>query len=452
MSFEVNFDGIVGPTHNYSGLAYGNVASMQNMKTESNPRAAALQGLDKMWNFVELGMPQGFFPPQERPNLQTLVKLGYQGIDAELIRKVQAINPEIFYIISSASSMWAANAATVTPSTDSVDDTVHFTAANLVTKFHRALETPMTEKLLKLIFNEPRFFTHHSPLPSHLNFSDEGAANHSRICNNHSEKGVHLFVYGRTALKPNMYLPKQFPARQTFEASQSIARLHGLSKDTTIFIQQNPRVIDAGVFHNDVISVGNQNVLFFHEFAFIENELALEEIQAKVRKTCMTNMVFIKVKESQVPLTDAISSYLFNSQLVTLPDNSMALFAPMECKTTPSVFNFLENMIKDPSNPISKVSYIDIRESMRNGGGPACLRLRVVLNEKELAAVNPNFLLTEKLYKKLKGWINKHYRESLHLFDLFDPKLHEESCNTLDELTQMLNMGAIYEFQTGPQS
>jgi succinylarginine dihydrolase len=425
---------------------------MQNMKTESNPRAAALQGLEKMWNFVELGMPQGFFPPQERPHLPTLLKLGYRGVDAEIIRKIQPINPEIFYIISSASSMWAANAATVTPSTDSGNETVNFTAANLVTKFHRTIETPMTEKLLKLIFNDPRFFTHHSPLPIHTNFSDEGAANHNRFCNNHSERGVHLFVYGRTALKPNIFLPTKYPARQTFEASQSIARLHGLSKDSTVFVQQNPKVIDAGVFHNDVISVGNQNVLLFHELAFIESDFALEEIQTKVMKTCMTNMVLIKVKESQVPLTDAISSYLFNSQLVTLPDKSMALFAPLECKTTPSVFNYLEEMVKDPANPILKVSYIDIRESMRNGGGPACLRLRVILNEKEYAAVNPNFLLTEKLYIKLKDWINKHYRESLHLHDLFDPKLHAESCNALDELAQMLNMGAIYEFQTGPQT
>ncbi len=450
-SFEVNFDGIVGPTHNYSGLAYGNVASIQNKQTESNPRAAALQGLEKMWSFVELGIPQGFFLPQERPNIQILKKLGYRGTDAEILQKVHQVNPEIFYLICSASSMWAANSATVVPSTDTLDGHVNFTVANLVTKFHREIETPMTDKLLKIIFSEPRHFTHHSPLPCNQNFSDEGAANHTRFSSNHAGSGVHLFVYGRNALKPNIYLPKLYPARQTFEASQAIARLNGLSKDVTIFVQQNPRAVDAGVFHNDVIAVGNQNVLFFHEFAFVENETALEEIHSKVRNICMTNMVFIKVKESQVPLIDAISSYLFNSQLLTLPDNSMALFAPMECKTTPSVFKFLEDMIKDPVNPILQVHYINIRESMRNGGGPACLRLRVVLGEDELAAVNPNFLLNERLYKKLKEWINKHYRDRLHLNDLFDPKLHIESCDALDALTQMLNTGAIYEFQTGPQ-
>ena len=28
MAYEVNFDGLVGPTHNYAGLSYGNVASL----------------------------------------------------------------------------------------------------------------------------------------------------------------------------------------------------------------------------------------------------------------------------------------------------------------------------------------------------------------------------------------------------------------------------------------
>ncbi len=447
MNLEVNFDGIVGPTHNYSGLSYGNVASLKNKQSESNPRLAALQGLEKMWNFVNLGLPQGIIPPQERPHLPTLRQLGYQGSDAEIIRKVHQHNPDLFNAISSASSMWVANAATIAPSVDNEDNHVHFTAANLVSKFHRSIETSMTHKILNTIFSDPKHFTHHSPLPSVQNFGDEGAANHTRFCSEHSGPGVHLFVYGRCAFKPNIYFPKQFPARQTLEASEAVARLNGISNDASVFVQQNPRVIDAGAFHNDVVAVGNGNVLFFHEFAFVENEIALEEIKSKVANVSSTEMNFIKVLDSQVPLADAISSYVFNSQLITLPDGSMALFAPSESQETPSVFRFLEQMVQDPSNPISQVHYVNIRESMRNGGGPACLRLRVVLNEQQLKATNPNFLLTEPLYNKLKAWITKHYRDRLHVHDLFDPKLLIESRNALDELTQILNTGLLYEFQ-----
>ncbi|MGA8031441.1 MAG: N-succinylarginine dihydrolase, partial [Casimicrobiaceae bacterium] len=44
----MNFDGIPGPTHNYSGLAQGNLAAERNAQQVSNPREAALQGLEKM--------------------------------------------------------------------------------------------------------------------------------------------------------------------------------------------------------------------------------------------------------------------------------------------------------------------------------------------------------------------------------------------------------------------
>lgn len=447
MSVEINFDGIVGPTHNYSGLAYGNVASLQNKLAESNPRAAALQGLEKMWYLASLGFPQGIIPPQERPHLPTLKHLGFRGTDAEILHKVMQTSPDLLYAVSSASSMWTANAATVAPSADASDERVHFTAANLEAKFHRSIEVPMTAKILKTIFENPQFFNHHAPLPSHLNFNDEGAANHTRFCGRHSGVGVHFFVFGRHAFHPNIYLPKVFPARQTSEASQAIARLHKLKNEATIFAQQNPKAVDAGVFHNDVIAVGNRNVLLYHELAFIESEAVIAEIQAKVMDICDSHMIFIKVKESQISLKDAIAAYLFNSQLMTLPDGSMALFAPIECRTTPSVYHFLEEMAKDSSNPISQVHYVDTQESMRNGGGPACLRLRVVLNEKELAAINPNFILTENLYNQLKSWIESHYRDKLHPRDLSDPNLLTESRKALTVLTEILNVRELYEFQ-----
>ena len=57
--FEANFDGLVGPTHNYAGLSVGNVASLNNAKNTSNPKQAAKQGLAKMKALADLGMVQG---------------------------------------------------------------------------------------------------------------------------------------------------------------------------------------------------------------------------------------------------------------------------------------------------------------------------------------------------------------------------------------------------------
>ncbi|WP_417895004.1 N-succinylarginine dihydrolase, partial [Bacillus inaquosorum] len=94
----------------------------------------------------------------------------------------------------------------------------------------------------------------------------------TRLCRAYGEAGVELFVYGRSAFDVSQPAPKRYPARQTLEASQAIARLHGLGDESAVFIQQNPDVIDQGVFHNDVIAVGNQNVLFFHQQAFLHTE------------------------------------------------------------------------------------------------------------------------------------------------------------------------------------
>lgn len=449
MGFEINFDGIVGPTHNYSGLSFGNVASSENKLAESNPKAAALQGLEKMWFLASMGIKQAILPPHERPHLHTLRAIGYRGSDEDILAKAAQNNPELLLACSSAAAMWTANAATIGPSPDCNDGHLHIIPANLNNKFHRSIEPPMTAKFLKAIFPDPVYFVHHQPLPSSSYFSDEGAANHTRFCAQYGQPGVQLFVYGRFAFKENLFVPSRYPARQTFEASEAIARLHQINPDRVVFAQQNPKAIDAGVFHNDVISVGNRNVFFYHEQAFVGKELVIEEIRHKVKETCNIDMIFIEVPEKRVPLKDAVSSYLFNSQLLSLPDETMTLIAPMECQSTPSVRAFLEEMTADPQNPIRVVHYINLRESMRNGGGPACLRLRVVLSEKELEASNENFYLSEKLYNKLKAWINKYYRNKLHPKDLCDPKLLKESREALNELTKILNCGSIYDFQQG---
>lgn len=457
-SFEANFDGLVGPTHNYAGLSYGNIASQGSAQASSNPKQAALQGLQKMKSLSDLGLIQGVLAPQERPDVHTLRQLGFNGTDAQVLEKASRENPALLAACSSASSMWTANAATVSPSADTQDNRVHFTPANLNNKFHRAIEHPVTGRILSRVFNNDEYFCHHTALPNQDAFGDEGAANHTRLCTDYHQPGLELFVYGRSAFNPHLPAPQRYPARQTLEASQAVARLHGLSEHNTLFIAQNPAIIDQGVFHNDVIAVGNQNVLFFHESAFLDSKATLAAIQAKlpssrltgsgVKNTELANneLYFIEVSEQEVPLADAISSYLFNTQIVTISPGHMVIIAPLECAHTPSVSAYLDKLLS-LNTPIKDVHFMDVKQSMRNGGGPACLRLRVALNQAELAATNAACLLDETLFTRLNSWVETHYRDRLSVSDLRDPKLLQESRSALDELTQILNLGSVYEFQ-----
>jgi len=441
---EINFDGLVGPTHNYGGLSMGNLASMTNFGEVSNPRAAVLQGLGKMRTLIKLGLTQGVLPPQSRPHLPTLRAFGFTGSDAQMIKAAHAASPAFLYNTASASCMWTANAATVSPSADTQDGKVHFTPANLGSMFHRSIEADQTGRALKAIFADEAHFTHHAPLPHGGAMGDEGAANHGRFATAHGETGAELFVYGRSAfekLEDMKFLP-----RQAVEVCHAIATKHKLRFENTIITRQSRKAIEAGAFHNDVVSVTNGTCLFYHEEAFED----LAQTQAHIRKACEPlgfEPVFIEVPAAEVSLEDAVTSYLFNSQLVTLPDGTMALILPTEAEDNPRTKAFVDGMLESNSNPVSQAFYLDLKQSMKNGGGPACLRLRVVLTEAEQAATSTGAILTEDRITELETWAGKHYRDKLAPADLGDPFLYEENCRALDELTQILNLGPIYDFQ-----
>ncbi|SEL24605.1 N-succinylarginine dihydrolase [Nitrosovibrio tenuis] len=441
---EVNFDGLVGPTHNYGGLAVGNVAAAENALTDSSPREAALQGLAKMKYLSDLGIRQGILPPQDRPAVDVLRKMGFSGDDVAVIRQAAEIAPALLRACSSASSMWVANAATVSPSADTEDGKVHMTAANLPSQFHRSIEPPTTSAILRRVFSDVRYFEHHDPLPPNLYCADEGAANHMRLCSDHGDTGLEVFVFGRSA-NPELARPLKFPARQSLEASEAIARLHQVKFRKEIFVQQNPVAIDAGAFHNDVLAVTNCNVLLYHEAAF-QN---WRETEKKIAEASDQPIHFIRACESDITIAEAVSTYLFNSQLISLPDGEMMLLAPSECQESVSARAFLNHILEDTANPIKRVDYINLRQSMRNGGGPACLRLRVVLTEAELESIRrgSRVILDQHLYDELKAWVERNYRERITPRDLADPSLLRESRTALDELATILSLGSIYPFQ-----
>ncbi|WGV21291.1 N-succinylarginine dihydrolase [Pseudomonas putida] len=447
-SYEVNFDGLVGPTHNYGGLSYGNVASQSNSQQGSNPREAARQGLAKMKALADMGFKQGVLAPQERPDVAALRRLGFSGSDAEVIQRAAREAMPLLVASCSASSMWVANAATVSPSADTADGRVHFTAANLNCKYHRSIEHPTTSRVLGAMFSNEQHFAHHAALPAVAQFGDEGAANHTRFCRSYGEAGVEFFVYGRSAFDSRYPAPQKYPARQTLEDSQAVARLHGLSDDGVVYAQQNPAVIDQGVFHNDVISVGNGEVLFYHEDAFLETDAVLGQLRAKLASKG-GNFQAICVPRAAVTVEDAVRSYLFNSQLLSRDDGSMLLVVPEECRNNERVWAYL-GQLTSQGGPVKEVKVFDLKQSMQNGGGPACLRLRVALKETELAAVNQGVIMTAPLYDTLLQWVDKHYRDRLGEADLADPQLLVECRTALDELTQILKLGSVYPFQRQP--
>ena len=391
---EINFDGIIGPSHNYAGLSPGNLAATRNRGLTAHPRAAALQGVAKMRANLRLGLAQGILLPHLRPNHRWLADLATDYAAAPAHLQAQAL---------SASAMWAANAATVSPAPDTADGRCHISVANLATLAHRSHEWPGTLAQLRLAFAHPAFAVH-APVPTP--FGDEGAANHMRLATGHDRPGVEIFVYG----KPG----GPFPARQHPEASAAIARRHGLDPARTLFVQQSPEAIAAGAFHNDVVAVANGRVLFAHEHAFADREQFFDDL-----RRAFPQLELVEVPAAQVSLEDAIASYLFNAQLVTLPSGETALIVPEEARETPSVWAWLEAHLAG-NGPIRQVEVVDVRQSMANGGGPACLRLRVVADP---ATIDSRFLVDDARLDVIASVIEKHWPEAIAAQEIAEPAL-----------------------------
>ncbi|MBN8841330.1 MAG: N-succinylarginine dihydrolase [Sphingomonadales bacterium] len=411
---EINFDGLVGPSHNYAGLSPGNLAATRNAGHVAHPRAAALQGIAKMRANLALGLAQGILLPHPRPDHRWLAALSTDYAGAAPHLRARAL---------SASAMWAANAATVSPAADSSDARCHLTVANLVTMPHRSHEWPETLAQLRLAFAHPAFAVH-GPVPAP--FGDEGAANHMRLAADHAAPGGEIFVYGEPG--------GPFPARQHREASEAIARMHRLDPARTLFVEQSPAAIAAGAFHNDVVAVANERTLFAHEEAFADKAGFYAQL-----RTALPEVEIVEVPADRVSLADAIQSYLFNAQLVTPASGAQTLIVPGEARDNPRVWDWLQSHVAG-NGPIRAVEVVDVRESMANGGGPACLRLRVVADP---ATVDPRFMVDAAKLDRIAAVVDAHWPDKIAADAIDDPALIARIEAARRALLDALDLGVL---------
>lgn len=442
-AIEANFDCLVGPTHHFGGLSLGNLASTNNKSRAARPKMAALQGLKKMKFLADRGFVQGVFPPHPRPHMKTLRSLGFMGTDQEIIKAAREKMPQVLSSLSSSSFMWAANSATFCPSFDSSDKKAHMTPANLTTMFHRSIEHEFATKVFQKIFHDQDRFLVHNALIPHDIFSDEGAANHNRLCPSHGSPGLQIFVWGKESAHSTQK-SRIYPARQSSLANEALALRHRL-KDNWLNLEQNAKAIDAGAFHNDVVAVTNENVLLCHELAFSDQLGSLRLIKQRYQELFNETPVIIEILDKDLPIADAVSSYLFNSQLLTKKDGQMMIFAPTDCQKNGLAHAAIKKIISQ-DNPINEVEFFDVSESMANGGGPACLRLRVVLSEAELKSIKQSVILTDKLYEELCHIIENHYVDELRQEHFFDEKFLKNCQEALQKIGQSLGLSSIYDF------
>lgn len=434
---EWQFDGLVGPTHNYAGLALGNQASAMNAGAVSNPRLAALQGLEKMRFVRNLGVPQAFFVPHYRPLISVLKRLGFSGSLAHLLEQTYQQAPGLLSSVFSSSFMWAANAATVTPSSDSLDGKLHLTPANLVSHFHRSIEGDFSRHILSRIFHNENLFNVHNYINPVQSLGDEGAANHMRICSNHGINGYNILVYGKS--HGLTFTPKKYPARQERMASESVARLNCIDPAKLLFLQQAPEAIDLGVFHNDVIAMNTTSLMIVHEQAFIESDQKyLREWVAEYPEFSLH-----EISTRDMSVADAVATYLFNSQLLETGPKKFTLVAPLECSNHAGVRGVIDRLVSQ--GVLDAAHYLDVRESMRNGGGPACLRLRIVMTPEQEQAIHSGVVLTDDKYTQLVEWVNTHYRDRVQFDDLRDPNFVLELDAAYAALEHIVGMPGLYD-------
>jgi len=432
---EINIDGLIGPTHHFGGLGVGNLASLESQNQVSNPREAALEGIAKLETLAGLGGEQFYLPPLERPNWRWLESMGFAGQRQDVLQRCLDEAPNILSAAYSSAFMWTANAATVAPSCDTTDGKLHIVPANLCSNLHRGQEASERRDQLRTMFAPISNSQVHEPLPSVVSLRDEGAANHMRLCGLNGQKAVHVFVHGPIR-------GTKFMSRQTELASRRVANCLHLRNEDCVFVQQTQLAIDAGVFHNDVIAMSHRNLMIYHEHAFAGSESTVEMIREKFIAKTGLPLIALGVSESELALQEAVRTYLFNSQLVSLDSQNqkqgMELICPSQCEASKTVQALIKRWIHDDANPIQSVRFLPLNQSMRNGGGPACLRLRATLSPEQVKSLSTTFRTNDSRIARLNAIVKHEYPASLHYSDLARLDFAEHATTTTQAIASIV--------------
>ena len=411
---EINVDGLIGPTHHFGGLGVGNLASQSSRFQTSSPKAAALEGVAKMELVASIGVPQLYLPPLQRPNWNWLNQVGFVGERGDVLKRCFDMSPVLLSAAYSSAFMWTANAASVAPASDTLDKTLRVVPANLCCNLHRGQEANPRGEQISALLAQVTHASVLSPLPSVFTLRDEGAANHMRLCNSDRTKAVHVFVYGTEPNQNGM----RFVSRQSEFASRQVAHALNLDPEACLFLQQTAQAIDAGVFHNDVIATSHNNLLIYHQDAFEESPEKIASLQELFYRRTGGELKVIEVSRNEVSLAESVSTYLFNSQLISNSSGGMELICPAQCRDSASVSSLIRSWIDDASNPVERVHYLPLNESMANGGGPACLRLRVDVTQTQLQELGSRLPLGMARWNELRDVISRTYPDTLQFADL----------------------------------
>jgi succinylarginine dihydrolase len=415
---EIQIDRIVGPTHHFGGLGVGNVASKTNAGEVSNPAAAALQGLDKMRLVAQLGVPQLILPPQTRPASGMLQSLGFRDSQWQ---KILDESPELFSGAMSSSAMWTANAATVTPAIDNQSNQLMMTIANLTASLHRSIEPSDTEQELTKALGCASQIS--PPIAVGSALRDEGAANHMRLGTSENTPGINVFVYG-----DGDPMPKEFWPRQSRAACEAIARSHQLSPENTFFLKQHPEAIDAGAFHNDVVAMSHHNLFVHHELAYWEAGETLQQIEKRYEELNEAKLNRIEISQEELSIADAVSTYLFNSQIVSPPDSRRPeILCPSEVREHDGAKKIVRDLCQ--RGLFREACYVALNQSMSGGGGPACLRLRIPMSMRTFNSVPKLNQWSEDIDEQLRSAIERHYPTEITLEKLADPSVLAQAEN-----------------------
>jgi succinylarginine dihydrolase len=112
---------------------------------------------------------------------------------------------------------------------------------------------------------------------------------------------------------------------------------------------------------------------------------------------------------------------------------------PSEAWDSASVRHWLDATLAG-NGPIRRVIPVDVRQSMANGGGPACLRLRVVADP---ATIDPRFLVDDAKLDWVADVVRRHWPEQIHHDDLQSAALIGDVEGARAALLEALDLGQL---------